>query len=59
MTDSTWSKTHKKFNYTTITDRLKTVRWGDNSHPIGVANLMFKGLNFPLPLTVVQSKEKH
>ena len=46
------------FDYacTTITDRLRTVSWSNNSHPTGVVNLRFKGPTFPLPLMAVQSK---
>ena len=45
-------------DYTTITDRLRTVSWSDNGLPTGFVNLSFlKGPNFPLPETVVISKE--
>ena len=30
------TKRHKKFDYTTIADRLRMVIWGNDSHPTGV-----------------------
>ena len=40
----------KKFDYTAIAKRLRTVSWGNYSHPTGVVNL-FTGPTFPLPTT--------
>ena len=52
----TYKDATKRFDYTTITDRLITVSWRDNSHLTGVLNLMFKCPTFPPSGTVVQSK---
>ena len=43
-------------DYTTITDRLRTIIWGDNSHSTGVVNLRLKGPIFPFLATVMQSE---
>ena len=32
----TTQKRHQNFDYTTIADRLRTVSWGNDSHPTGV-----------------------
>ena len=48
-------KVTKKFDYTAIADRLRTVSWSNYSHPTGVVNL-FTGPTFPLPATAVLSK---
>ena len=41
----------KKFDYTAIADRLRTVRWSNNCHPTGVVKLVY---GYPtLPLTAV------
>ena len=31
----------KKFNYTVVADRLRTVSWSNNGHPTGVVNLVY------------------
>ena len=58
--DNEWVYLHQDatntLDYTTITDRLRTVRWSDNSHPTGVVNLRIKGPSFLLPVIAVQSK---
>ena len=43
----------KNFEYTTITDRLMTVRWGNSSHPTGVVKPIYERSTFPLTATVV------
>ena len=35
----------KNFDYTTIADRLRTVSWSNNSHPIGVVNNKVMGIS--------------
>ena len=42
----------KKFEYTAVADRLRTVSWSIYGHPTGVVNL-FTGPTFPLPATAV------
>ena len=42
----------KKFHYTAIVDRLRTVSWSNYSHPTGVVNLVY-GPTFPLPATAM------
>ena len=37
------AKTFKLFDYTMITDRLRTVSWSDNSYPICAVYLRFNG----------------
>ena len=32
----------KNFDYTTIADRLRTVSWGNDSHPAGVRSVIFR-----------------
>ena len=39
---------HKKFDYTAIADRLRTVSWSNYGHPTGVVNLVY-GPNIPTP----------
>ena len=46
----------KTFDYTTITDRLRTVSWSDNSRKTSMVILKFKGIIFQHPATVLQSK---
>ena len=43
----------KKFEYTAIADRLRTVRWSKNSHPIGVVKPVYERSTFPLTAKVV------
>ena len=45
----------KKFDYTVVVDRIRTVSWSNYGHPTGVVNLVY-GLNLPTPATAVQSK---
>ena len=45
----------KIFDYTTIADRLRTVRWGNNSHTTGVVKPVDGIPTFPLTATVLQS----
>ena len=45
-------KATKKFDYTAIADRLRTVSWSCYSQPTGVVN-RFTGSTFPLPATAV------
>ena len=42
----------KKFDYTAVADRLRTVSWSNYGHPTGVVN-QFTGQTFPLPATAV------
>ena len=42
----------KKFDYTAVADRLRTVSWSNHGHPTGVVN-RFTGQTFPLPATAV------
>ena len=39
---------HKKFDYTAVADRLRTVSWSNYGHPTGVVNLVY-GPNLPTP----------
>ena len=39
---------HKKFDYTAVVDRLRTVSWSNYGHPTGVVNLVY-GPNLPTP----------
>ena len=38
----------KKFEYTAVADRLRTVSWSNYGHQTGVVNLVF-GSNLPAP----------
>ena len=40
--------TTKKFDYTTIADRLRTVSWSNSSHPTGVVRPVYERSTFPL-----------
>ena len=42
----------KKFDYTAVADRLRTVSWSNYGHPTGVVN-RFTSPTFPLPATAV------
>ena len=42
------TKRHKKFDYTAVVDRLRTVSWSNYGHPTGVINLVY-GPNLPTP----------
>ena len=54
-TDSnvTTQKRHQNFDYTTIADRLRTVSWGNDSHPTGVVKPVYGIPTFPLTAKVV------
>ena len=43
----------KNFDYTTIADRLRTVSWGNDSHPAGVVKPVNGIPTLPLTTTVV------
>ena len=43
----------KKFDYTTIADRLWTVSWSNSSHPTGVVKPVNERSSFPLTAKVV------
>ena len=43
----------KNFDYTTIADRLRTVSWGNGSHPTGVVKLVYGIPTFPITAKVV------
>ena len=52
----TTQKRHKNFDYTTIADRLRTVSWGNDSHPTGVVKPVYVIPTFPLTAKAVKSK---
>ena len=43
----------KNFDYTTIADRLRTVSWGNDSHPTGVVKPLYGIPTFPLTAKAV------
>ena len=43
----------KNFDYTAIADRLRTVSWGNDSHPTGVVKPVYGIPAFPLTATAV------
>ena len=43
----------KNFDYTTIADRLRTVSWGNDSHPTGVVKPVYGIPTFPLTAKAV------
>ena len=47
---ATWQHKNatKSFDYTTIADRLRTVSWGNDSHPNGVVKPVYGITTFPL-----------
>ena len=47
----------KKFDYTTIADRLRTVSLGNDSHPTVVVKPVYGFPTFPLTAKAVLSKE--
>ena len=53
--DSTKNST-KNFDYITIADRPRTVSWGNDSHPTGVAKPVHGIPTLPLIAKAVQSK---
>ena len=46
----------KNLDYITIADRLRTVRWGNNSHPTGVVKPVYGIQIFQLTATAVLSR---
>ena len=48
----------KKFDYTAVADRLKTVSWSNYSNPTGVFNLVY-GPNLPTPRNSHVIKRTH
>ena len=46
QSDNTNNVTTKKFDYTAVADRLRTVSWSNYGHPTGVVNLVY-GPNLP------------
>ena len=47
------TKTPPKLDYTTIADRLRTVRWSNNSNLTGVVKPVYERSTFPLTATAV------
>ena len=48
----------KKFDYTAVADRLRTVSWSNYSHPTGVVNLVYWP-NLPTPRNSRLIKRTH
>ena len=48
----------KKFDYTAVADRLRTVSWSNYGHPTGVVNLVY-GPNLPTPRNSRVIKRTH
>ena len=46
----------KLFDYTMISDQLRTVSWSNSSHPTGVVKPVYEHSTFPLITTAVYSK---
>ena len=46
----------KNFDYTMITEPLRTVSWSNSSHPTGVIKPVYERSTFPLTATAVKSK---
>ena len=57
LSDNTNNAT-KKFDYTAVEDRLRTVSWSNYGHPTGVVNLFYE-LNLPTPLNSRVIKRSH
>ena len=57
QSDNTHNAT-KKFDYTAVADRLRTVSWRNYGHPIGVVNLVY-GPNLPTPRNSRVIKRTH
>ena len=49
----TTQKMYQNFDYTTITDRLRTVSWGNDSDPTGVVKTVYGIPTFPLTAKAV------
>ena len=47
------TKSHQNFDYTTIADQLRTVSWGNDSHPAGVVKPVNGSPTLPLTTTVL------
>ena len=47
----------KKFDYTVVVDRLRTVSWSNYGHPTGVVNLVY-GPNLPTPRKIKPCNQK-
>ena len=51
---ATWQQNAtKNFDYTTITDRLKTVSWSNSSHPAGLVKSVYERSTLPLTAKVM------
>ena len=48
----------KKFDYTAVADRLRTVSWSNYGHPTGVVNLVY-GPNLPTNRNSIVIKRTH
>ena len=48
----------KKFDYTAVADRLRTVSWSNYSHPTSIVNLVY-GPNLPTPRNSRGIKRTH
>ena len=48
----------KKFDYTAVANRLRTVSWSNYGHPTGVVNLVY-GPNLPTPRNSRVIKRTH
>ena len=48
----------KKFDYTAVADRLRTVSWDNYGHPTGVVNLVYRP-NLPTPRNSRVMKRTH
>ena len=48
----------KKFDYTVVVGRLRTVSWSNYGHPTGVVNRL-TGPTFPLPQQPCYQKDLH
>ena len=44
---------HKKFDYTAIADRLRTVSWSNYSHQTGMVKPVYERPTFPLTTTAM------
>ena len=53
------TKRTKNFDYTTIADRLRTVSWGDDSHPNVVDKPVYGIPTFHTPQKMYNQKDTH
>ena len=51
--DVTTYNRHQNFDYTTIADRIRTVSWSNDSHPVGVVKPVYMIKTFPLTTKAV------